>query len=270
MSSDSILVNNMETVWGSIASLCRDLEETQWRAPTDCPGWSVQDQLSHLTGAEASILRRPRPDHLPQDTSFVRNEVGRSNEVLVDWRRRSPGSEVLEEFIQVTGERMQLLNALAPQDFDQAMDTPIGPGTMRDFLSIRIFDAWVHEQDMRRALAAPGHMEGPVVRHSLDRMCMALPFVTGKKAEAADGATVVFRISGPEGRTVCIGVEDRRAKEIELPADPSVVLTLDVETFTCLCCGRRSPEQVIEAGKVGLEGDQVLGQTIVDNLNFMI
>ena len=270
MSSDSILVSNMETVWGSIESLCRDLEEAQWRAPTDCPGWSVQDQLSHLTGAEASILGRPRPDHLPQDTSFVRNEVGQNNEVLVDWRRGFPGSEVLEEFIQVTGERMQFLNALTPRDFDQAMDTPIGPGTLRDFLSIRIFDAWVHEQDMRRALDAPGHMEGPVVRHSLDRMCMALPFVTGKKAGAADGVTVVFRISGQEARTVCIGVEDRRAKEIALPANPSVVLTLDVETFTCLCCGRRSSEQVVEAGKVGLEGDQVLGRTIVANMNFMI
>jgi uncharacterized protein (TIGR03083 family) len=207
---------------------------------------------------------------LPQDTSFVRNEVGQNNEVLVDWRRGFPGSEVLEEFIQVTGERMQFLNALTPRDFDQAMDTPIGPGTLRDFLSIRIFDAWVHEQDMRRALDAPGHMEGPVVRHSLDRMCMALPFVTGKKAGAADGVTVVFRISGQEARTVCIGVEDRRAKEIELPANPSVVLTLDVETFTCLCCGRRSSEQVVEAGKVGLEGDQVLGRTIVANMNFMI
>ena len=123
---------------------------------------------------------------------------------------------------------------------------------------------------MRRALVTPGHMEGPVVRHSLDRMCMALPFVTGKKAGAADGVTVVFRISGQEARTVCIGVEDRRAKEIELPANPSVVLTLDVETFTCLCCGRRSSEQVVEAGKVGLEGDQVLGRTIVANMNFMI
>jgi uncharacterized protein (TIGR03083 family) len=207
---------------------------------------------------------------LPQDTSFVRNEVGQNNEVLVDWRRSSSGADVLEEFIQVTGERMQFLNALTPRDFDQAMDTPIGPGTLRDFLSIRIFDAWVHEQDMRRALDAPGHMEGPVVRHSLDRMCMALPFVTGKKAGAADGVTVVFRISGQEARTVCIGVEDRRAKEIELPANPSVVLTLDVETFTCLCCGRRSSEQVVEAGKVGLEGDQVLGRTIVANMNFMI
>ena len=270
MSSDSILVSNMETVWGSIESLCRGLEEAQWRAPTECPGWSVQDQLSHLTGAEASILGRPRPDHLPQDTSFVRNEVGQNNEVLVDWRRSSSGADVLEEFTQVTGERMQFLNALTPQDFDQAMDTPIGPGTMGDFLSIRIFDAWVHEQDMRRALDAPGHMEGPVVRHSLDRMCMALPFVTGKKAGAADGVTVVFRISGQEARTVCIGVEDRRAKEIELPANPSVVLTLDVETFTCLCCGRRSSEQVVGAGKVGLEGDKVLGRTIVANMNFMI
>ena len=200
MSNDKNLVDNMEWVWRSINDLCDGLTEEGWKTPTDCPGWSVQDQLSHLAGAEASILGQPRPGHTPKDTSFVRNEMGRNNEILVDWRRPSPGSAIQKEFREVTSQRLELLRAMVPADFDQATDTPIGPGTIRDFLAIRIFDAWVHEQDIRRALGRPGHLEGPVAQHSMDRMFMAMPFVVGKKAQAVAGTTVVFQITGTGGQ----------------------------------------------------------------------
>ena len=269
-SNDETLVDNIERVWRSIESLCDELTEAAWKTPTDCPGWSVQDQVSHLAGSEASILGRPRPDHTPKDTSFVRNDIGRTNEILVDWRRPSPGAAVLKEFREVTGQRLELLRAMVPADFGQATDTPIGPGTMRDFLAIRLFDAWVHEQDIRRALGRPGHLEGPVAQHSRDRMLMAMPFVVGKKAQAVAGATVVFRITGPAGRTVAVGVEGQRAKEIEPPPEPSVVLAMDLETFTCLGCGRWDPAKVLEAGKVDVTGDQELGEKIISQMNFMI
>ena len=270
MDNDTKLVDNMERVWRSLEDLCHDLTEAGWMTPTDCPGWSVQDQLSHLAGSEASILGQPRPDHTPKDTSFVHNEIGRTNEILVDWRRPSPGSAVLKEFREVTGRRLVFLKAMAPGDFDQATETPIGPGAMRDFLAIRIFDAWVHEQDIRRALGRPGHLEGPVAQHSMDRMCMAMPFVVGKKAQAVAGATVVLHITGPVGRTMAVGVDGTRAKEIEPPSAPSVALTMDLETFTCLGCGRWDPAKVLEAGKVKLSGDLALGEKIISQMNFMI
>ena len=50
------IIDLMEGVWQSIGSLCSSFTEIQWKTPTDCPGWSVQDQVSHLVGAESSIL----------------------------------------------------------------------------------------------------------------------------------------------------------------------------------------------------------------------
>ena len=92
------VVDLMEHVWHSIDSLCSPLTEGQWKTPTECPGWSVQDQVSHLVGAESRILGNPVPDHAPRDTSHVKNDVGQSNEVVVDYRRSWPGQRVLEEF----------------------------------------------------------------------------------------------------------------------------------------------------------------------------
>ena len=142
------MVDLMEAVWRSIDGLCADLTPEQWALPTECPGWAVQDQVSHLVGSECRLLGRPAPEHEPADTSHVQNEV-QSNEVLVDYRRQFSGAEVLAEFREVTAVRLGVLRAMK----GGAAETPnpLGSGPYTDLLAIRIYDAWVHEQDV------PGH-----------------------------------------------------------------------------------------------------------------
>ena len=264
-------VDNMQSVWQAIDRFCAGLTEQEWKTPTDCPGWSVQDQLSHLAGSESRLLGRPAPAHTPADLSHVKNESGARNEVVVDWRRAWSGPEVLAEFRAVSGERLGLLRAMREADFAVETQTPIGPGTVRTLLDIRIFDAWVHLQDMRRALRRPGDMEGPVAEHAVGRCAMAMPYVVARKAQAADGTTVVFDITGAAGRKLAIGVENKRGSLLDiLPASPTVRLAMDVETFTCLSCGRWDPNQTLAAGKVQIDGDPRLGKTIVAQMNIMI
>jgi hypothetical protein len=45
---------------------------------------------------------------------------------------------------------------------------------------------------------------------------------------------------------------------------------MDVETFTCLGCGRWLPGDALAAHKVHMAGDSALGETIVRQMNFMI
>ena len=265
------VVDLMERVWRSIDSLCSPLSAAQWKTPTDCPGWSVQDQVSHLVGAESQILGNPRPSHTPKETGHVKNDVGQSNEVVVDYRRSWPGPKVLEEFRELTGQRLGLLRGLTDEQFAAETPTPIGPGTLTEFVRIRIFDAWVHEQDIRRALKVPGELEGPVAAHSVGRVARALPFVVARKAQAPDGVTVVFNITGPAGRVVPVGVEGGRGSELDLePASPTVRITSDVETFACLGCGRWDPAEALRSGKITVAGDTALGEAIVTNMNIMI
>jgi hypothetical protein len=49
-----------------------------------------------------------------------------------------------------------------------------------------------------------------------------------------------------------------------------VRLTMDAETFTCLGCGRWTPEAALKTGKVQIAGDTALGQTILAQMNIMI
>ena len=269
--SDQETVANMERVWSAIMTLGSTFTEGEWKTPTDCPGWTVQDQVAHMLGSESRLLGLPVPNHTPQDPRHVKNESGQRNEVWVDWYRAWSGAQVLQRFQEVTGERLHVLRAMRPEDFAAQTQTPIGPGSMRDLLHIRIFDAWVHEQDMRRAVKRPGDLAGPVAEHAIGRVAMAMPYVVGRKVKPADGTTVVFAMPGAAGRSVALRMEGGRAKSLDdIPVTPTVRLSMDAETFACLGCGRWTPEATLQAGKVQITGDIALGQTILAQMNIMI
>ena len=264
------LLDMMEHTWRSIGELCGSLSEAEWKTPTDCPAWSVQDQVSHMSGSESGILGDPDPDHSPADVSHTRSEQGQRNEAVVDYRRSWTGQQVLDEFRANTGRRLEYLRGRSDEDFAAEMQTPIGPAPMAEFISIRIMDAWVHEQDIRRALDRPGHMDSPAAAHALDRILRAMPFVAARRAQAPDGATVVIDVSGPPGRVVAIGVEGGRGRELEqVPGNPTVRIAMDAETFTCLGCGRWDPEEVLQSGRITIEGDAELGRSISRQMNIM-
>ena len=266
------LVDMMEHVWSSIGELCGGLTEAEWKTPTDCPGWSVQDQVSHLAGSETGILGDPDPDHTPSEEALAhtRSEQGQRNEIVVDFRRPWAGAQVLSDFRAKTSRRIDFLRSRSDDDFAAEMQTPVGPAPMSEFISIRIMDAWVHEQDIRRAINRPGHYDSPAAAHALNRVIRAMPFVAARRAQAPDGATVVMDISGPAGRLISIGVEGGRGRELDSAPDSSTVrISLDAETFGCLGCGRWNPDEVLQSGKVSIEGDKALGESIVRHMNIM-
>jgi uncharacterized protein (TIGR03083 family) len=268
---DQQLVDLLDEVWSSMAALGAELSESEWKTATDVPGWSVQDNFAHIEGMEQRLLGRPAPDHqVPDDLPHVKNDIGAGNEVFVDARRSHAGADVLAEFREVTAERIAQLRAFTPADFARESWTPVGPGTVRDLLPFRIFDSWVHEQDMRRAVGKPGNFDSSIAAVSFDRIVDAMPFVVGKKASAPDGATVVFELSGPLGRTFAIGVEGGRAKMLDaVPSAPSVRVVTDTETFARLGCGRVAAAGALRDATVRLEGDEALGRTVVEAMNFL-
>ena len=263
------VVDLQETQFRALDDLCSSLTPQEWATDTDCPGWSVQDNLSHIIGTENMILGRPAPEHEPGEKPWVRNPIGAGNEVQVDYRRAWPPEKVLEEFREVSGERIKALRALGEEDLKGESWTPIGQGTVGDLIAIRVMDMWVHEQDIRRAIGKPGSLEGPVAEHAFRRHVTALPFVVGKRVGLPEGQTVVFEVTGPAGGTVGVATDGKRARQLEAaPEDPTVKLTMDLETFNRLCTGRGDPAEVRK--NVTITGDQDLGNRIVDQMNFMV
>lgn len=237
---------------------------------TECPGWSVRDQLSHLIGIERMVGGETTPEWDGPLGDHVKNDFAAMNERWVAPRRSVPGDDIRSEFVEVTGLRLATLGGLTPAEWALVGFSPVGQVPYAEFMEVRVFDSWVHEQDVRRALGRPGGSGGSASSISLHRMQSAMGFVVGKKAAAPEGAVVRFSVSGPGGdsRRFALRVEGGRAG----PADdavPTVELSMSSIDFTRLACGRATADEVRAAGGIGMEGDSALGHTVLDALNFM-
>jgi len=266
---DRVVLALAET-WESILSLGAGLRDDEWALPTDCPGWSVKDHLSHMIGTESIITGRPTPAADLDQFDYLRNAIGRTNEAWIEERRPRPPAEVLEEFRSITALRLEVLRAMDQAGLDEPSPTPAGPDTFGRFMQIRVMDCWVHEQDMREATGRPGHQTGPAVAVSLDEVVTALGFVVGKQAGTPDGASVRFDLTGGSGRTVDVVVEGRARVAEEPIAQPTVTITVPVVLFTRLVGGRTSPTAHLADGSVTVGGDADLGRRVVEKLPYMI
>ncbi|HLX88533.1 MAG TPA: maleylpyruvate isomerase family mycothiol-dependent enzyme [Acidimicrobiales bacterium] len=255
--------------WSAIAELGDELGTGEWDLPSECPGWTVRDLVSHMIGTERSLLGESAPPAPPTQAPHVRNPVGASNEAWVEARRSQPGRQVLDEFRDVTGRRLEQLRSFGPERFERAGPSPVGEVPYREFMQVRVMDCWAHEQDMRVATGRPGHVEGAPAVIALDRMVSALPFIVGKRAGVAEGTSVRFELTAPADRHVDVIVREGRARA-EPVGQPDAVLVFQGDAFWRLCCGRVSGDAALDAGLVAVRGDDEMGRRVVQNMDFMI
>ena len=258
--------------WEALAEVCRELSASEWGLATECPGWDVKDQLSHLIGIERSLLGEPVPEWDGPLGPHVKNDVGAVNERWVGVRRSLPGAAVLAEFVEVTRTRLAELAARREEEWAAPGWSPVGDVPYAVFMEVRVFDSWVHEQDTRRALDRPGGTGNRASALSLDRVQGAMPFVVGKRAGCADGTAVRFAISGPgdDARAFTVAVEGGRAREAGAEVEPTVTLSLSGVDLVRLGCGRATAAQVEAAGGVVLTGDAGVGRRVLGSMNFMV
>lgn len=251
----------------ALTELCAPLTEAQWKTATDCPGWTVQDNMSHLVGIENMLLGKPPTTHKSPKYDYIKNPIGEHNEHEIDARRSLSGSEVFAEWKATAAERTHQLQTADAEYFAKPMMMPTGPGTLGDFLDIRILDLWIHDQDIRRALNVSGNHGGPCAEHTIDRLIRTLPIVVGKRAATPEGESVSITISGAVKRTIFISVSEGRANFVaDKPAKLSCEISMDSTVFTALATGRKQSTELTWTST----GDTTLAQRIVSQLNMMI
>ncbi len=271
-------IDALSVCFASLSELGAHLSEEQWKTPTDLPGWTVQDNLSHLVAIERTLQGLPGTTHRAAPVDYVKNPIGEMNENEIDSRRHLSGADVLAEWNDIASQRLATLRSADDAYFDAPSMTPTGPGTVADFLHIRVLDCWVHEQDMRRAVGVPGHLTGPAAELTIDRLIRTIPIVVGKRAATPEGASVVIDVvqdpvfGGVERHIVCT-VSEGRARIIDpsVDSEPASILAnleMDTETFLVLATGRHTYAEVTD--RVHISGDADHAAKIASQLNMMI
>jgi uncharacterized protein (TIGR03083 family) len=273
--------------WGSLADACHELSSAEWALPTECPGWDVKDQLSHLIGIERTITGDSPPTWDGPLGPHVKNDFAASNEPWIAVRRSRSGPEVYAEFVDVTTRRLDQMGELTEEGWAAVGWSPIGQQPHAVFMEVRVFDSWVHEQDARRALDRPGGSGGRASAMALDRVQGAMGFVVAKQAACPDGTAVRFDLTGlgRDARSFTVAVAGGRGSLLEHAEQnrsapgvgrgsenagtATVRIALSAIDFVRLGCGRATVEQLEAAGGIGLEGDAVVGMRVLDNMNFL-
>jgi len=239
----------------SVLSIGRQLSDPEWSSPTECPKWTVKDQYAHLIGAERWMAAgHPLPEEGIEAWAAA----------PVAARRDTPPAAILDELREVYERRLVDLDRTG-LDPDQPIHLADGrAGTLDLLLRIRVLDAWVHEQDIRRAVGRPGNLDSPGAAIAGDLFVIALPRIVAKSAKAPPGSTFRLTTTGEVGVDVAVTVDRNNRGTLVAPGRPALAhLTMAWEAYTRLSAGRGSRAD----HDIRITGDRTLAERVLANLN---
>ncbi len=234
--------------------VCADLTDDAWSAQTECPLWTVKDVCAHLVGGEVWMSEGHPPQ--PEGLAGIADRP-------VAARRGAGGAAVLAELREVFALRQRQLTESPPDPAEPTLTAYGWPVTVGILLTHRAFDAWVHEQDIRRALGRPGNLDAPAAPITRDILLASLARVVAKLAAAPPGAVVRLAVDGPVAFDVAVSVDDDRRGHLAPWAGGKASTTLhtDWETYSRLATGRITPA----GAPVEVVGDAEVASRILAN-----
>ncbi len=267
------LLSAWEDSLHAVVELGRRLSPEQWAAPTECPGWSAGDIVRHLSWVEGFLAGRQDPEHLVDWDAFphVTSDFGRLTETGVDVRRPLGQQEACDELDGLIDLRLHQIMAIEPLDLLTEVPGLFGrPVPLQNLLRVRVLDTWSHLQDVRRAVALPGDLGTPGAQVSALQLVNALPFVLARNVEAPIGTTLRVMVTGAVAFERWAAVDDEgRGVELDdlaAPAEPTVGLETDWETYARLGAGRLDVTDPDVRARIALSGDPDLAEKLPESL----
>ena len=267
-----MLTDLLRLQFRSLDHLGSNLTPREWHANASLPGWMVFDVFAHIIGTESTLEGQSLPDVTLDVEAFshVHNEIGRFNETWIEALSLLDSAQMMERFRSITSQRLQSLAAMSHEEFEAETLTPVGPAPYWRFMQLRVFDCWMHEQDIREALGRPGHERGPCAEAAVDEVERNLGYLIGKRARVGDGNSVALILTGPVERLWRVAVVDGRALMVDRPRAPATTTIVMGSSLFMRLIGGRTERLAERLGEMEFSGDLGLAQQIVTNLAFTI
>lgn len=219
--------------------------------PTPCPGWDVFAQVAHIESLESLFGGEPLPDLTIEERPHVRNDMGAVVELLIESRRHLSLAELCDRLEDVIDRRVALFRS-DDVSAETEMESPFGMMSAVDFLALRSFDIWTHEQDLRETLEIPGSLDSSAASVSMRRMYASL----GRIAVASGlpvSQSVVVELTGPVTGRQGVQVVEKDGRVRGVPADVA-----DEDAACVLRLGTREAGRLV-AGRDPVGSDGAFG-----------
>ncbi len=241
--SNHELVDIVDDVLTTAIELAYDLDETDADRPTDCPGWTVRDQFAHMVGLEQVLGGAPPPTIELPPLDHVVTDLDAFMERPVHIRRTLPFVAIADEMAGMRPRRIAQLHAAADQG-DPEVAGPAGSRPLSAALTVRVFDLWVHEQDIRRAIGLPLRTECAAADVALTRAVEAWRVTLPERVDA--GGRLVIQVRGRDMADVVVDLDRGHGD------GPAAVLAGDVGELLRAFCGRNAPLSDLLGGDAAL------------------
>lgn len=193
-----------------VLEVVETLQAPEWEAPSGCPGWRVQDVITHLAAFFELIADPASATPLtPADSTEAVNEEA------VAARRDHPGTQAHEDYRHWS---QRALKALARLENPAAAQRLVCMGDIGSYPLSAMSEAvcFDHLCHLVHDVLAPGgpvprprpHLDEVRLAPALDWMLRGLPVMSDPGLAAELGQPVLLDLSGPGGRTVLLGRGD--------------------------------------------------------------
>ena len=235
-------------------SLLRGLPESDWERII-VPRWRVREVAGHLVSSdEGTLTGRVLTVGFTRrgDEALSKIEVWNDKQAA-RWADR-PIPEILKG-LEVWARRIERLSGLLPGALTRrAMPTPFGRVSLSWLASLRIYDEWIHMEDLRRVFGMPADDAPPSVLPIARQIHAGIPIQTFPRIPADASGRVSLAFDDIDLPTLGIDLGLRRygygvdAPEARITA-PTAALAM--------VAARRDPWQDAEAaGALKVEGDR--------------
>ena len=186
----------------AVLAVCSQIPEAVWAKDSGCPGWSVQDLVSHMA---CSFWLAVDPSKLPDPGGLP---AERAADLYVGSRRSMTVEEVVADYEQVSLRGLEVLAAVADQDFEVPLGD-VGTYPASVVPTAFAFEEFIH---LRYDLFSPdGPLEGEPppadelrLAPTLDWIEASLPQQNASLLDAI-GKSFELRLDGLCARTLTIG-----------------------------------------------------------------
>jgi uncharacterized protein (TIGR03083 family) len=242
-------------LWDRIERAAHALEPADLDKPTPCARWSVRDLVAHLGGLQTmldeSAPQPESPDGWAPDPQL--SPLDAWTEAGVAARRAWPFEWVLDELAVAKAGHVARLESADP---DAEAAGPLGQSNERKLYGVRMFDLWVHVQDLAVALGGKPDWDDDSVaaRDAWEHIFGALPYVAVKKAGAQEAQRLRVTLDQPAPSDRVLAVTGGRAAWDDAGEGAPDTVRAHPAALALLLAGRGTPEEWRADGVLDWEG----------------
>lgn len=249
----------------ALLDLLAGLTATDWRRPTVCPGWDVHDVAAHVLHDHLRRLSAGRDAHRTGwigDVDDLPALLARDNAGFVA-TARALSPRVLTELLADAGARLDAYWAAVDPAETGGVDVwwaaPGVPAPRWLDIAREYTEYWVHQRQIRDAVAAPAPDDAAGTRAVADTFLRALPH-TLRTARPSNGTAVRVRVPDPAGgEWTATRDADGWTLAAPPPSEPAAEITLDAGILWRLATRGIGPDAAERAAHI--RGDRTLART---------